>query len=77
LPLVVVDVAALDGARHNLRARISTDIGGKKFTINPPPRCHFENWGKGRHQRAEEFNIRFRKAAGSVACPRYRCDDSI
>ena len=46
--LDVVDVAALDGARHNLRARISTDIGGKKFTINPSPRRHFENWGEGR-----------------------------
>ena len=44
-----VDVSALDGARHNPRARISTYIGGKKFTIDPPARRHFENWGKGRH----------------------------
>src|SRR5216683_2367078 len=35
--------------RHNPRARISTYIGGKKFTIDPPARRHFENWGKGRH----------------------------
>jgi len=47
--LDVVDVSALDGARHNPRARISTYIGGKKFTIDPPARRHFENWGKGRH----------------------------
>src|SRR6516162_10587846 len=73
----MMDFAPFDGARHDLRTRISTDIGGKKFTINSPPRCHFENWGKGGHQIAKEFNIRFRKAAGSVACPRYRGDDSI
>jgi hypothetical protein len=44
-------------------------IGGHKFkgfwhhhfTVNSPPRRHFENWGKGRHQIAKEFNIRFGK----------------
>ena len=47
--LDVMDVAALDGARHNPRARISTYIGGKKLTIDPPDCRHFENRGKGRH----------------------------
>ena len=61
----MMDFAPFDGARHDLRTRIATDIGGKKFTINPPPRRRFENGDECGHEIAKQFNVSYRKPPGA------------
>ena len=66
-------VAALDGARHDPRARISTYIGGKKLTIDPPDCRHFENRGKGRHYSGMSLHLVI-SCVCEVVCALGGCD---
>src|SRR5262249_30414341 len=68
---------SLTGARHDPRTRIAPNIGGKKLAVDPPDRHRFENGNECRDEIANQFDIRFREAAGRVGCPRHCVNDPI